>query len=88
MEAVIPPVDQPYPAVAPTETSNQTFVRILSYVQIDEAFVSSIPQPLRIRNFRLAMILDETQKKQISKLAKASEDAGMYTDSVQFFKLP
>ena len=32
------------------------------------------------------MILDETQKNEISELAKASEDHGMYTDSIQFFK--
>ena len=61
------------PIVA-TETANQVFIRILGYLQIEQVFINTILQSLRIRSFRLATILDDVQMNEISELAKASED--------------
>ena len=43
--------------------------------------------PSRIRSFRLAMILNETQHNDRVTLARAHDDQGFYHDSIQFLKL-
>ena len=49
------------PTLVTNETAAQTFIRILGYVDISEEFIDTILAPLRIRTFRMAMILDESQ---------------------------
>ena len=75
------------PTLVTNETAAQTFIRILGYVDISEEFIDTILAPLRIRTFRMAMILDESQLNKITELANASGDPGMQTDSLQFFSL-
>ena len=63
-EAAIPPVNAPPPPTRQEvmEDPQQIFRRVLSYLYIEEAFITSILNVQRIRNFRVAVILTGEQR--------------------------
>ena len=80
-EAAAPPVNDP-PAPTTTEVvedQQQLFQRVLGYLYIEEAFITQVLRVLRIRNFRVAVILTEEQRSNVLKKAKDNDDEDTYT---------
>ena len=88
--AVIPQVDNPPPPPSRqevVETPEQNFRRVLSYLYIEEEFITSILNIQRISNFRVAVLLTEQQHNSVITDAQASTNCGFYHDAISFLKL-
>ena len=88
-EAAIPPAKTPTPPARQevVETPEQIFRRVLGYLYIEEAFVTSILNTQRIRNFRVAVILTGEQRSNVLTKAQSNDDEGFTHDALSFLKL-
>ena len=89
-EAATPLVNTPPPPPPREEVvedPQQIFRRVLSYLYIEDAFITSILNVQRIRKFRVAVIFTQEQRSSVLTKAQNNEDEGFTHDALSFLKL-